>query len=170
AAHQTAHRGASGAGAHMTELRPHRSLSGPAFKVLMAVFCVVSVAVGGFFLWLGAWPVTGYFGLDLLAIYLAFRWNYRAGRVCERVEVNADKLVLTRVAPSGTESAWEFNPYWARIERHQQTPNCSVLELTSHGERVAFGKFLTEEEKASVADRLQNVLRTFRETGRVPAT
>ena len=49
-------------------LTPHRSLNRTGFLVLMAFVCVVSFAAGMVFLLMGAWPVFGFFGLDVLAI------------------------------------------------------------------------------------------------------
>ena len=54
-------------------LTPHRSLNRVGFLVLMAFLSVVSFAAGVTFLILGAWPVFGFFGLDVLAVYFAFR-------------------------------------------------------------------------------------------------
>ena len=39
------------------------------------------------FLLLGAWPVFGFFGLDVLLLYLAFRANYRAAGPTRRSTV-----------------------------------------------------------------------------------
>ena len=39
----------------------------------------LSFVSGMIFVLLGAWPVFGFFGLDVLLVYLAFRANYRAG-------------------------------------------------------------------------------------------
>ena len=49
-------------------LTPHRSLNRTGFVVLMVFLSVVSFAAGLAFLLMGAWPVLGFFGLDVLAI------------------------------------------------------------------------------------------------------
>ncbi len=45
--------------------------------------------VGILFWSIGAWPIFGFFGLDVLLIYLAFRWNYRSARAREEISVSA---------------------------------------------------------------------------------
>ena len=61
-------------------LLPHRSLPPAAFHVLMLLLGLVSLVMGiGFFL-LGAWPICGFFGLDVAAVYVAFRLSYRSAR------------------------------------------------------------------------------------------
>ncbi len=54
-------------------LTPHRSLGSIGFLVLMIVFGVISFIAGMAFLLMGAWPVFGFFGLDVLLLYWAFR-------------------------------------------------------------------------------------------------
>ena len=58
-------------------LTPHRSLGNIGFLVLMIVFGGVSFVSGIAFLMMGAWPIFGFFGLDVLLLYWAFRINYR---------------------------------------------------------------------------------------------
>ena len=49
----------------------------------MGLIGLVSFAAGAMFFVVGAWPVVGFLGLDLLLIYLAFRASYRSGRAYE---------------------------------------------------------------------------------------
>ncbi len=57
-------------------LSPHRSLGPKGFTILLVVMCAVSFAAGMAFLMIGAWPVFGFFGLDVLLLYWAFKINY----------------------------------------------------------------------------------------------
>ena len=59
-------------------LLPHRSLPPHGFYVLMGLLGVTSIAVGIGFVAIGAWPICGFFGLDIALLYLAFRLNYRS--------------------------------------------------------------------------------------------
>ena len=59
-------------------LTPHRSLSPTGFLLFMVVLGGISFTTGIMFLLAGAWPVFGFFGLDVIAVYIAFRANYRA--------------------------------------------------------------------------------------------
>ena len=47
-------------------LTPHRSLGRVGFLILMLLFGGISFITGILFLLLGAWPVLGYYGLDVL--------------------------------------------------------------------------------------------------------
>src|SRR6266576_6219459 len=78
-------------------LTPHRSLNRTGFLVLMAFLCAISFAAGLAFLLMGAWPVFGFFGLDALAIYWAFKINFRRARACEEILVTPSELRVRRV-------------------------------------------------------------------------
>src|SRR3982074_1881857 len=82
-------------------LMPHRSLNRAGFLVLMGFLSAVSFAAGLAFLLMGAWPVLGFFGLDVLAIYWAFRINFRDARATEVIlatlsVVRVGRGILTR--------------------------------------------------------------------------
>jgi uncharacterized membrane protein len=96
-------------------LYPNRSLGSFGFALLMSAIVVVSAAVGAGFFVIGAWPVTGFFGLDVLLVYLAFRWNYRQGRRAELIRLDHEGLTVRRVEPSGRHREWRFEPYWVRV-------------------------------------------------------
>lgn len=139
-------------------LLPHRSLSRKGFIILMAFVSIVSFIAGVAFMMMGAWPVTGLFGLDVVLIYLAFHLNYRAGRMFEKVELNGNQLTVTRVHPSGDAQSWSFNPYWVRIELEEHETRADVLSLRQHAERLVFGSFLTDDEKKAFASSLHAAL------------
>src|SRR5712691_1655018 len=82
-------------------ITPHRSLSSIGFLVLMAAIGIVSFLAGILFLALGAWPVVGFFGLDVLLIYWAFRLNYRSARAYEQFTVTPSELTVRNVSQHG---------------------------------------------------------------------
>ena len=57
-------------------LTPHRSLSRQGFLVVMTLVVAVNLVVGALFMAIGAWPVAGFAGLDVLIIWWAFRANF----------------------------------------------------------------------------------------------
>jgi uncharacterized membrane protein len=143
-------------------LTPHRSLSPRGFLVLMTFVGVVSFVAGVNFLVKGAWPVMGFFGLDALAIYIAFKLNYRSGRLTETVEITRDDLKVTRIHPSGRREHFELNPYWARVHLAERPDGANRLFLRSHGTVYPIGVFLTDDERRDLADALGRALATAR--------
>jgi uncharacterized membrane protein len=134
------------------ELRPHRSLSIAAFKAMLIVVIVINVVVALFFWVQGAFPVAGFLGLDVLALWLAFRFNYRAARRLERVRVAAGKVHVASIDAAG-ERHWVLNPLWARVARDGP----GVLVRAGKGQ-MRIGAFLSPKECDSFAAALDAAL------------
>lgn len=143
-------------------LSPHSSLPAKGFAVLMAFFGTVSLVIGGWFLFLGAWPVFGFFGLDVLLLYLAFRASYRNCALFETLVLTDRDLDLTHHPLRGERRHVRFDPYWVRFRLAERRARSPLLELSSHGRSVSFGDFLSEEEKRHLAVELERGLATVR--------
>jgi uncharacterized membrane protein len=140
-------------------LTPHRSLHRTGFLVLMGFLIVVSFAAGVAFTLLGAWPVFGFFGLDVLAIYWAFRLNYRRGQATEEISITASELRVRRVSHRGHVVEWVLNPLWVRLDQKTHSEfGIEKLYLVSRGRRVSVANFLGPDEKDSFAKALSAAL------------
>ena len=146
----------------VAELRPYRSLGPSGFFILMAFVILFSFVAGVVFTIAGAWPVMGFFGLDVALIYFAFRVNYRDGRLYERVELNRQELKITRVDPWGRAKIWTFNPFWVRFYFHNSERDEPELKLIAHGRELVFGQFLNEDEKTEFGQVLAGAIRSMR--------
>jgi len=140
-------------------ITPHRSLGPKGFLILMLCLGCLSFIAGVVFVSLGAWPVFGFFGLDVLLVYLAFRANYRSARAYEEVTVTASELTVRKVNHRGGVRQWTLNPLWVRLERivHDEF-GIERLFLVSHGRRLTIAGFLSPAEKASFARALTSAL------------
>jgi len=137
-------------------LTPHRSLNRTGFLLVMAFLSVISFATGVAFLIMGAWPVFGFLGLDVLAIYIAFRINFRRARASEEITVTPSELHVRRVSHRGHVVEWVLNPLWVQLDEitHEEF-GTERIYLISRGRRVSVGSFLGPEEKASFAKALR---------------
>ena len=140
-------------------LTPHRSLNRVGFWILIGAYGAVSFIAGIAFLLMGAWPVFGFFGLDVLLLYWAFRLNYRHARAYEEVKVTPSALTLRQVSHRGRAREWVLNPLWVRIDKvvHEEF-GIERLSLVSRGKELAIANFLGPEEKASFAKALGHAL------------
>src|ERR1700720_2498996 len=140
-------------------LTPHRSLNRTGFLVLMAFVSVVSFAAGLAFLLMGAWPVFGFFSLDVLAIYWAFRVNFLRAKASEEISVTASELRVRRVSHRGHVVEWVLNPLWVQLDQKIHAEfGIEKLYLVSRGRRVCIASFLGADEKASFAKSLSAAL------------
>jgi uncharacterized membrane protein len=140
-------------------ITPHRSLGSTGFLILMLCVGALSFGCGMLFLLLGAWPVFGFLGLDVLLIYVAFRVNFRAARAYEEVTITASELTVRKVSHHGVVREWTLNPLWVQLDRivHEEF-GIERLFLVSRGRRLAIASFLGPDEKASFAKALSAAL------------
>jgi uncharacterized membrane protein len=142
---------------------PHRSLRPRGFAMLMAVMAVMSSLTGIVFWRLGAWPVPGFMGLDVAALYVAFRLSYRQGQVAEEIRMTRSLLTVRRTAPDGRSASAGLNPYWARLEidRH---PEFGILRMAIawQNHRLAVGSLIGPKERERFASEFTAALRLAR--------
>jgi uncharacterized membrane protein len=140
-------------------LTPHRSLNRAGFLILMGFLSLVSFAAGVAFLMIGAWPVFGFFGLDVLAVYIAFRTNFARATAREEISVTPTELRVRRVSHNGSMSEWSFNPLWVTLDKQvHEEYGVERLALVSRGRRLTIASFLGPDEKASFAKALTAAL------------
>lgn len=140
-------------------MTPNRSLGKRGFGILMLVVAGISFVAGLVFAIAGAWPITGFFGLDVLLIYWAFRVNYRDGRAYEQIVVTPTELMFRKVSPRGAVTEWRCNPLWVKLDwdTHEEF-GVQQLHLVSRGERRAIASFLSPEEKEGFGKALQSAI------------
>ena len=138
-----------------TRLRPHRSLTKAQCRMVLLVVAAASTVAGFPFVIMGAWPVAGFFGLDVLLLSLAFSASFRSARAYEDVTVTPIELLLEKVNAKGRHAEWRFNPSWVRLEREEHEEfGTQRLDLVSRGRSVELAAFLGPDAKADFAKRL----------------
>jgi uncharacterized membrane protein len=150
-------------------LLPHRSLPPRGFHAMMLILGLVSLAVGIGFVSVGAWPVTGFFGLDVALVYLAFRLNYRSARRSEILRLAGDAFTVERISVRGSRRVWRFQPFWLRVVLEERDADRNRLFVASHGRFLAIGDFLPPAARRELAATIRDALRHWRAAiGREP--
>ncbi|GLK83449.1 DUF2244 domain-containing protein [Ancylobacter defluvii] len=155
--------GAEAAGEEPTlfrvRLAPHRSLDQRGFRIVMLIVAAVSLVCGTAFLMMGAWPVFGVFGLDVLAIYIAFRMSFRSARAREEITVTPSLIEVRKIDPRGTADEARMNPLWTRLDKEfHEDYGLQRLSLTSRGAPVVVGGFLHTQQREELAQGLDRAL------------
>ena len=142
-----------------TRITPHRSLDARGFRLMFALFAACCVASSIPFVVLGAWPVAGFLGLDVLLLYGAFRLSYRAARSYEDVTVTPVELSVARVSAAGRRREWRFSPGFVRLEREElEEFGVTRLDVVSRGRRLEVAAALGPQARADFARDLSGAL------------
>lgn len=143
-------------------LLPYRSLPPRGFNILMLVLGLISVTVSIIFVTVGAWPVCGFFGLDVLLVYVAFRLSYRSARQRETLRLAEEEFTVERVGIRGDRHSWRFQPFWLRVVYEERPDQTNRLAITSHGRSLTIGTFLPAPVRREVAGALRDALARWR--------
>ena len=150
-------------------LRPHRSLKPAQVHILLGAVGAAGVVASLPFVLMGAWPVAGFMGLDVLAVYLAFKASFRSARAYEDVRLTVLELLVAKVSPRGRRAEWRFNPSWIRLERKQHEEFGTVrIDVVSRNRALEVASFLGPEQKALFYDRLARGLARAKAGMRLP--
>ena len=143
---------------------PHRSLPSRNFHLLMGLLGLISLAVGVGFVALGAWPVIGFFGLDVGLVYVAFRLNYRTARQRETIRLADDVFSVERVSVRGEHRNWRFQSFWVKVILEERPDTSNRLLVASHGRSLVIGDFVPPPARRELAVTLRDALTRWRES------
>jgi uncharacterized membrane protein len=144
-------------------LTPHRSLTPRGKRVVIALVAALALVPGFVFYVAGAWPVVGFMGLDVLAIWAALTISMRGGRAYEVLTLWPGALELKRVDPKGQEDVLSFEPFNVRFVIDRDfNERVTGLWLKERERKVPLGAFLSTDEKLSLSKVFGSALRKAR--------
>ncbi len=140
-------------------IRPSNSLGRRGFRIVMGGCCLVSVATSVWCWRMGFWPIAGFFGLDMLALYAALRVSARRGLSFEEVAISQLEILLARVSHRGERREWRFNPLWTRLATVEDDEyGLQRLSLVSRRQEVVVARDASPDERARIAADLSRAL------------
>jgi uncharacterized membrane protein len=107
----------------------------------------------------GFWPVLPFAGLEMALLGWAMHRSLQRRHHRQTITITADSVEIEEVDRERRERV-VFQRYWARVKmRAADSPlHPSQLLIESHGRRYEIGRFLNEQERRSVAQRLQRMI------------
>ncbi|MBI1340632.1 DUF2244 domain-containing protein [bacterium] len=141
-------------------LEPPRALSPRGFAVVMLLVGGVSAVCSIVFLAMQAYPVAGFFGLDVLLVWLMFRANFRSQRLRTYIRITAETVELVETDAQGrTRRRAELPSLFTRVRVAERGQSVGPLCISASGRSYAFGSFLTGAERRSLVRRIDDALR-----------
>lgn len=144
-------------------LRPHRAL-GPSGIRNVVIFTAIMASIPGMvFYAMGAWPIVGLLGLDMIALTWALTASFKSGDTYETVTLWPDNLEVRHVTARGQERQHRFNPFWVRLDVSRDFEDrVTRIALKNRGEVLELGKFLTPDDKKKFAQSFGRALHRAR--------
>lgn len=131
------------------------------FRVLFG-FVIVANGIGAiYFSLLGAWPVAGFMGLDVLAFLVAFRLSYAQARAFERISIDGQTITVEQHTMKGAATRQTLPSYWAHVVFVGDETGGEIV-VRSHGKSIPVGRHLPGPERQIFAERLTQALREAR--------
>lgn len=140
-------------------IRPSQSLSQDGFRAVMIGCGLVSLVTSIACVRAGFWPVAGFFGIDLLGLYVALKVSFRRGRSFEEVMISPIEVLLARVTHRGERREWRFNPLWTKLTKvEDEEYGLQTLTLVSRREFVVVARDASPPEREAIAQGLTRAL------------
>lgn len=107
-------------------------------------------------------PIFGFLGLDIAALWLALRVIRKRGREETRIVITADTIEMHHRDPKGAEKHASLPSAFARVELDTPVGPTSWLRIEHGKTAYVIGRFLTPEERESLANALRSALQRAR--------
>jgi uncharacterized membrane protein len=148
---------------HLDEVIARKpSLGRAGFAVLIGVVMVVNIGVGIMFVRMGAAPVPIFLGLDVLAIWLAFRASYRQAQRSERVRISADLVEVIREDAGGAETVWSTPTAFTRVALEPRGRYAPEVRIRLSRRVVTVGQALGPRQRSDLAEAIDAAIRSAR--------
>ena len=146
-------------------LTPNCSLTPRTALFFFGTIFGVSLTFALFFVVKGLWPILPFWGLEMVVLGIALHLSLKRRHHRQEVLVTESEIRIITVSPLGEENQ-EFSRHWAKVRLRRPRTNLypSRLLIESHGRAFEVGSFLTEEERRSLATRLQALVGRLNES------
>lgn len=144
---------------HVT-FRPNHALSARGKIKVVVLLAIIPCLVALGFSLVGAWWVTPFVGVEILALAYAFYYVSCHESDYESISISGDQLLL-EFCVGGAVRQVVLNPYWVKLARHELASGDMQLSLLSHGKTIEIGKYLTSAQRVALAMQLEKRIGMF---------
>ena len=143
----------------LIELIPRCSLTPTRARVFVGVVGATTLAIAAVYALRGMWPVLLFAGLEIAVLAWAVWASMRAGSKRETIAIDEQSITIRRIDPAG-EDFLVFPRHGSAVKLHAPSTalHPSRLVLESRGAACEVGRFLTEDERRTLAARLKQLV------------
>jgi uncharacterized membrane protein len=114
------------------------------------------------FWWLGAWPVAGFNGAEILLAMVLLRAHARSARAGEFLVLTCTELCVSRTDSRGARTELRLPSRWIGVSLEERAGRTPALYLGARGKRIEVAAALGEPEKRDLARALTDALHRWR--------
>jgi uncharacterized membrane protein len=147
------------------ELAPRCSLTPHSARVFVGLLGGTTLTIAAFFAIQGFWPILPFAGGEIGLLAWAVRASMRSGAEREVICITEETVTVEWHGPQ-VDRVSVFPRHWVRVKLHHPLAalHPARLVLESRGRTCEVGRFLTEDERRSLAVRLKQLVGNVNES------
>jgi len=140
----------------------NQSLTTRGLYILMFFITIPASYIAISFYVLGAWPVLGFMGFEILLIYIAFKILFYNNKFYEHIILDSEKLNILFKKKNKIIKKIELEPTWVQVKIEKIYENEDTLIVSSHGKKIILANYLIPEERLKLAGKIKSGLREWK--------
>jgi uncharacterized membrane protein len=109
------------------------------------------------------WGLLPFLLVAFMGVWFALRRSLNDRQVLEQLTLSQEEVALIRQDPTGEHKRWVCSPYWSKLKIYKtEGPVRNYITLTGNGREVELGAFLSEDERKTLYDELEQLLDRYK--------
>ena len=109
------------------------------------------------------WGLLPFLLVAFMGVWFALRRSLNDRQVLEQLTLSQEEVALIRQDPTGEHKRWVCSPYWSKLKIYKtEGPVRNYITLTGNGREVELGAFLSEDERKTLYEELEQLLDRYK--------
>ena len=146
------------------EVWPYNSLKPKGFVLFLgSTFVLISLPLFNVLGTTVFWGLLPFLLVAFIGVWFALRRSLNDRQILEQLTLSQEEIALIRQNPTGEHKRWVCSPYWAKLKIYKtEGPVRNYITLTGNGREVELGAFLSEDERKTLYDELEQLLDRYK--------
>ena len=142
------------------EVWPYSSLKPKGFVLFLgSTFVLISLPLFNVLGTTVFWGLLPFLLLAFMGVWFALRRSLNDRQILEQLTLSQEEIALIRQNPTGEHKRWVCSPYWVKLKIYEtEGPVANYITLTGNGREVELGSFLSEDERKTLYEELEQLL------------
>ena len=146
------------------EVWPYNSLKPKGFVLFLgSTFVLISLPLFNVLGTTVFWGLLPFLLVAFMGVWFALRQSLNDRQILEQLTLSKEEIALIRQNPTGEHKRWVCSPYWAKLKIYEtEGPVANYITLTGNGREVELGAFLSEDERKTLYEELEQLLDSYK--------